>query len=100
MGTGKKCEVTEDEHQDTDLSNFFQKRTKVIRKASRAGKNDIMECVCYNPLDQEEQADVWTDRRSFTSQALVFTMMSAGGTTWQDISSQGGSWSVLMVTSK
>lgn len=49
--------MTDDEHQDTDPSNFFQKGTKVIRKTSRAGKNDILEGICYNPLDQEEQAD-------------------------------------------
>lgn len=69
----KKYEVTEDEHQDTDPSNFFQKGTKVIRKTSRTGKNDIIEGVCYNPLDQEEQADEaygWVGGMSH-SQALL-----------------------------
>lgn len=49
--------MIEDEHRGTYLSNFFQKGTKVIRKTSRAVKNDIIVGVCYSPLDQEEQAD-------------------------------------------
>lgn len=49
--------MVEDEHQDTDPSNLIQKGAKVLKKTSRAGKNDIIEGVCYNPLDQEEQAD-------------------------------------------
>lgn len=57
VGLGNKCEAIEDEHQDTDPSNLIQKGTKVLRKTSKAGKNDIIEGVCSNPLDQEEQAD-------------------------------------------
>lgn len=56
-GLRKKCDVIEDEHQDIDLSNFFQKGTKVIRMPSRSGKNGIMEGDSYIPLDQEEQVD-------------------------------------------
>lgn len=54
--------MVEDEHQDTDPSNLIQKGAKVLKKTSRAGKNDIIEGVCYNPLDQEEQADEALDR--------------------------------------
>lgn len=103
-GLRKKYEVNEDEHQDTDPSNFFQKGAMIIRKTSRAGKNYIIEGVCYNPLDQEEQADEAYGQVGGASHSQVLllcfalgtsaTMVSAGGITWQDISSQGGSWSV------
>lgn len=75
VGLGKKCEVIEDEHQDIYPSNFFSKGTKVIRKTSRAVKNDIVVGVCYSPLDQEEQADEAYGQigGASHSQALVLT---------------------------
>lgn len=83
--------MTEDEHQDADPSNFFQKGAKGIRKTSRVGKNGIIEGVCCNSLDQEEQADEaygQTEGVSY-SQALLLTgnishHSVCWGTAWQE----------------
>lgn len=92
-GLRKKSEAIEDEHQDTDPSNLIQKGTKVLRKTSRAAKNDIIEGVCYNPLDQEEEADeAYGQTGGATHSQALGLMVSHHDVCWGD-NMAGYKWS-------